>query len=99
GCMLPLLSISRPTVTGASWLRKNRIGCGRLSSSTPNASCVRSDTYAPVLSLMDTWRTTKSDCVENSGCRPTASGDCGARDSDAGTATKVAPLVVTSVNT
>ena len=47
---------------------------------------------------MDAWRTTKSDCVEKSGGRPTASGDCGVRERAAGTATRVATMVATSVN-
>ena len=43
GCMLPLLFSSRPR--GASWLKKRFIGCDR--STTPNASRIRRETYAP----------------------------------------------------
>ena len=38
GAMLPLASMSMPTVTGASWLLKKLISCGRLSSRTRNES-------------------------------------------------------------
>src|ERR1700686_682629 len=66
-CILPLLSIRRPTVTGGSSLAKKLIVCGALSSKTVNASLERSVTYRPFRSLTVACNTTSSEVVEKIG--------------------------------
>ncbi len=66
-CMLPLLSIRSPMVTGASSLVNNRMVCGCPSSKIRNASCRRPPTYSPFLVLTVTCSTTNSDSAEKVG--------------------------------
>src|ERR1700730_4495913 len=66
-CILPLLSMRRPTVTGASSLAKKLIVGGALSSKTVNASLERSVTYRPFRSLTVACSTTSSEVVEKIG--------------------------------
>src|SRR5262245_19791251 len=58
--MLPLVSSTRPTVTGASSLVKSATGILRPLSKTVNRSRSRSDTKRPCLSVTTTGRTTSS---------------------------------------
>ena len=67
GCMLALLSMSKPTVTGVSVSVKRRTVCARPSSTTLNASCGKPATYAPFLSLTVTCRTTSSESALKTG--------------------------------
>jgi hypothetical protein len=65
--MLPLLSITSPTVTGLSSFEKNSMFCRRPSSYTVNASRGSPDTKPDLPSSTVTCRTTNSEREEKTG--------------------------------
>src|SRR5215470_2570742 len=76
--MLPLLSITRPIVTGMSSRLKTESFCSALSSSTRKFSCFRPSTNFPRSSSTVVWRTTRltSTLMLAPGCCCPGGGGC-----------------------